>query len=323
MRKKNAYLTMVGIFVLITAGFFLYTYLQKQDEMTVQPTQVINENAKPNFAYMIYGGFGPDALNKAMDVAVIGQFIYVTDTNNKRVQVFDQAGNPLFRFGGEGEAPGKFKFPYGIAGDKNGNVYVADLYNSNISIFDSKGKFIKYFVDGKSKLLQSPGGLRIFNDRVYVTDIQKSKLFVFDMQGKKVQEIGQLGQKPGQFRAPNAVTLDRDGNIYVTDTGNQRVEMFDKTGKFKRIFNGTDNGQGDSVFVNPRGIGVDSRGILYVVSNLTHFIYGFDKDGKKVFIFGGSGDANDQFSLPNGLFIDENDQVYITDTMNQRVAVYK
>lgn len=322
MRKRNVYLTMVGIFVIITAAFFLYTYLQKQDQMAVQP-QSSDQNAKPNYSFMIYGGFGPDALNKPMDLAVVGQFIYATDTNNKRVQAFDLAGNPLFKFGGDGEGPGKFKFPYGIAGDKKGNVYVADLYNSNISIFDAKGKFIKYFIDKKSKLLESPGGLRIFNDKVYVTDIQKSKLLVFDMQGKKVQEIGQLGQKPGQLRAPNAVTLDRDGNIYVTDTGNQRIQMFDKAGKLKKVINGSPDGKGDSVFVNPRGIGVDSNGTLYVVSNLTHFIYGFDKDGKQLFVFGGSGEANDQFSLPNGLFIDENNQVYITDTMNQRIAVYK
>jgi DNA-binding beta-propeller fold protein YncE len=321
MRKRNVYLTMIGIFVLVTAAFFLYTYMQKKDELTLQPTEILG-NGKPSFSFMIYGGFGPDALNKPMDVAKVGQFIYVTDTNNKRVQVFDQAGTPLFKFGGDGEGPGKFKFPYGIAGDKNGNVYVADLYNSNISIFDSKGKFVKYFIDGKSKLLEAPGGLRIFNDKVYVTDIQKNKVFVFDMKGKKVQEIGQIGTKPGQFRAPNAVTVDQDGNIYVTDTGNQRIQFFDKSGKFKRIFNGSPDGKGTSTFVNPRGIGVDSKGTLYIVSNLTHFIYGFDKEGKQLFVFGGNGDANDQFSLPNGLFIDENDQIYITDTMNLRVAVY-
>jgi hypothetical protein len=51
-------------------------------------------------------------------------------------------------------------------------------------------------------------------------------------------------------------------------------------------------------------------------------VYGFNEKGEKVFEFGGMGDANEQFYLPNGLFVDDNDQVYITDTLNQRIAVY-
>ncbi len=122
------------------------------------------------------------------------------------------------------------------------------------------------------------------------------------------------------------VEFDKDGNLYVVDTGNQRVQVFDKDGKLVKIINGSPEGKGSSVLVNPRGIGIDSRGIVYIVSNLTHFVYGFDKNdmtGKSLFAFGGNGESNSQFSLPNGLYVDENDQVYITDTTNQRVAIYR
>ena len=137
-------------------------------------------------------------------------------------------------------------------------------------------------------------------------------------------EIGEPGIKQNQFRAPNGVAIDQDENIYVMDTGNQRIQEFDKAGKFIRIINGTaDGNQQNSVFVNPRGIAIDSRGIVYGVSNLTHTIYGFDQTGKQVFAFGGNGELNTQFALPNGLFIDSNDNIYITDSSNQRVAVYK
>ena len=145
------------------------------------------------------------------------------------------------------------------------------------------------------------------------------------MEGKLLKEIGEPGLNPGQLRAPNTVTVDRDENIYVVDTGNQRVQVFDKEGKFIRNVNGTAEGSGSSVFVNPRGIGVDSRGIIYVVSNLTHYVFGFDKEepGKSLFSYGGNGESQTQFALPNGLYVDENDYVYITDTMNQRIAVYR
>ncbi|WP_083436771.1 6-bladed beta-propeller [Thermincola ferriacetica] len=303
----------------------IYGYLfYNQVEVEAIPA-LVDPNGPPKFSRMIYGGFGEEALKKPMDVAVIGQFIYVTDTNNHRVQVFDTGGTPIFKFGKQGDGPGEFQFPYGIAGDNKGNVYVADLYNGGISVHDSKGKFIKYFAEKKpaEKTIETPGGLRIIDNKVYVTDITKSKVYVFDMEGKKLLEIGKMGIKEGELRAPNAVTADKEGNIYVVDTGNQRVQVFDKKGKFLRIINGSPDGKGPSQFVNPRGIGIDSRGIVYVVSNLTHFVHGFDREGNQVFTFGGNGSANDQFSLPNGLFITENDEVLITDTVNQRIAVYE
>lgn len=322
VKKRHVYNTMLSIFIAISAAFGYLFYTQTEVPAI---TTIVDPNGPPQFSRMIYGSFGDEALNKPMDVSVIGQFIYVTDTNNKRVQVFDLGGNPLFKFGQEGEGPGKFKFPYGIAGDSKGNVYIADLYNGCISVHDSKGKFIRFFAekDPREKLIDTPGGLRIYNDKVYVTDIGKSKLYVFDINGKMLQEIGRIGLGPGEFRAPNAVTVDKESNIYVVDTGNQRVQVFDKSGKFLRIINGSPKGNGPSSLVNPRGIGIDSRGIIYVVSNFTHYLYGFDQEGNQAFVIGGNGSANDQFDLPNGLFISENNEIFITDTMNQRVAVYE
>ena len=78
-----------------------------------------------------------------------------------------------------------------------------------------------------------------------------------------------------------------------------------------------------SVMVNPRGIGI--RGDkLYVVSNLTHIVYTFSLDGERLDeSFGEMGSMDNQFILPNGLFIDDNGRIYITDTANLRVAVWQ
>lgn len=320
-KKAGVYKLMLLTFFTVT-GFFAYSFITQTKIETF--ANMVDPNAPPQFSRIIYGGFGEEAFKKPMDVTINGQFIYVTDTRNKRVQVFDLEGTPLFKFGKEGEGPGQFRFPYGIDADSQGNIYVADLYNGCISVHDSKGKFIKYLVkkSPKEKLIESPGGLRIYNNKVYVTDIQQAKVLVFDLTGKKLQEIGKLGVKPGEFRAPNAVTVDKDGNIYVVDTGNQRVQAFDKNGKFVREINGSKDGKGISLFVNPRGIGVDSKGNIIVVSNLTHLIYAFNKEGKQVYVFGGNGSANDKFSLPNGLYVSGNGEIIITDTGNQRVAVF-
>jgi DNA-binding beta-propeller fold protein YncE len=310
------------IFILTIAAFVAIYFFNLSNEVTA-PIKKLNPNAPPTFSHYLYGDF-ENSLDKPMDVVKIGEFIYSSDTNNKQVQVFDVSGTPIYQFGKEGDGEGEFMFPYGIAGDKKGNVYVADLYNGKISIFDKKGKFITYFKEAnqKEKVIESPAALRIFDEKLYVTDIEKNKVFVFDLKGKILLEIGTPGTEDGQFRAPNAVAIDKDNNIFVSDSGNQRVQMFDEKGKYLKSINGSKDGKGSAVFVNPRGIAVDSRGILYVVNNLTHLVYGFNEKGEQVFDFGGMGSDNEQFYLPNGLFVDDKDQVYITDTLNQRIAVY-
>ncbi|MEH7095059.1 6-bladed beta-propeller [Neobacillus vireti] len=320
MKKKTVYMWMSGIVILVIAAFTAIYFLNMESTVK-KASNVIDPNSPPTFSQLFYGDFD-NALDKPMDVAKIGEFIYVSDTNNKRVQVFDSSGSPVFKFGKEGEGKGEFKFPYGIAGDKKGNVYVADLYNGKISIFDPKGKFIKYF-DDKEKLIKSPAGLRIFDEKLYVTDVQQNKVFVLNLSGKKLQEISTGATKDDTFKAPNAIALDKKTDeLFICDSGNQRVLAYDKNGKYLRTINGSKDGKGSSVFVNPRGIGVDSRGVLYVVNNLSHTIYGFNEKGEQIFTFGSMGDQNEQFYLPNGLYVDDNDRVYITDTLNQRVALY-
>lgn len=320
MKKKTIYLMMSGI-VILTIAVFTALYFLNMESALKKASNALSSDAPPTFSQLYYGDFD-NPLNKPMDVAKIGEFLYVSDANNKKVQVFDSSGSPVFKFGKEGTGQGQFTFPYGISGDKKDNVYVADLYNGKISIFDTKGKFIKYF-DDKGKVLKSPAGLRIYNEKLYVTDVQQSKVFVFKMNGEKVMEISAGVDKNDPLKAPNAIALDKkNDDIFVSDTGNQRVLVYDKTGKYLRTINGTKDGKGSSVFVNPRGIGIDSRGVLYVVNNLTHTVYGFDEKGEKKFSFGTMGDQNEQFYLPNGLFIDDNDRVYITDTQNERIALY-
>lgn len=321
-KKRYVFILMAILFFTVTAAFGATFYTQT--DLSAM-SDAVTPNGPPVFDRMVYGGFAEETLNKPMDVAQIGQLIYITDTNNKRVQVFDMTGTPAFKFGSEGDQPGQFRFPYGICGDNKGNVYVADLYNGCVSVHDSKGKFLKYLAESKptEKTIESPGGIRLKGDKIYVTDIKRNSVMIFDLNGKKLAEIGKLGVKPGEFRAPNSLAVDSDGNLFVSDSGNQRVQVFDKSGKFIRIINGTPDGKGASVFVNPRGIGIDSKSRVYVISNLTHVIFCFDKEGEQQFSLGGYGDGVDKFSLPNGLYINDNDEIFVTDTLNQRVAVYQ
>jgi DNA-binding beta-propeller fold protein YncE len=321
LKKKTTYIWMSAIVVLSVALFAVIYFFQLQDNAVKIASNV--KGGPPTLSYFIQGDLNTP-LTKPMDVAKVGEFIYVSDTNNQQVQVFDSSGTPIFKFGKKGSGDGQFQFPYGITGDKDGNVYVSDLYNGKISIFTPKGKFIKYFTDENKKadFVKSPGGLRISGKKIYITDIQQNKVMVYSLDGKKLLEITTATAKDDTLNAPNAVTVDDDQNIYVSDTGNQRLLVFDKNGKFKRLINGSTDGKGDSKFVNPRGIGVLGNGVVLMVDNMTHFVHGFDKDGKQVYQFGGLGSDKEQFYLPNGLFVDEKGEIFITDTVNQRIALY-
>jgi sugar lactone lactonase YvrE len=323
MKRRNVYIGM-ALIAIATAAVFTLLFMNNTKAVDTGLLKVLDPNGAPTHSQSLTGDFNKP-MEKPMDVAVNNSFTYVTDTNNKRVLAYDSGGNLLFSFGEDGSSEGQFKFPYGISVDEKGRVFVADLYNGNISIFDEKGKFIEYFAPEANKVgkVSAPAALRIIDKKVYVTDIKANKAYVFDMTGKLLLEVGKPGTNDGEFNAPNGITTDKEGNIYVVDTGNQRVQIFDKQGKFVKIINGSNNGQGESVFVNPRGIGIDSSGKMYVVSNLTHMVYGFDKDGKKIFQMGGMGEQNGQFYLPNGLFIDSKDNVYVTDTLNLRIQVFK
>lgn len=323
MKKKTTYIWM-GTIVGLTVILFAVIYFFHLQGSAVKVASSV-AGGRPTLSFYIQGDMN-NPLDKPMDAAKIGQFIYVTDTNHKQIQVFDSTGTPIFKFGKQGTGKGQFQFPYGITGDKDGNVYVADLYNGNISIFDPKGKFITYFTDDhkKADFLKTPAGLRIYDKELYVTDIQSGNVIKFDLlTGKKRLQLSTATAKDDPLNAPNAVTIDSNKNIYVSDTGNQRLIEYDKNGKFIKIINGSINGKGDSKFVNPRGIGVEPNGTLLMVDNMTHYVYGFDKNGKQVFQFGGLGADKDQFYLPNGLFVGNNGEIYITDTVNQRVAFYQ
>jgi DNA-binding beta-propeller fold protein YncE len=321
MKKKTVYV-LIGTIVGLTVVLFSVIYFFHLQDKAITVAKTVS-GGQPTLNNYIQGDLSAP-LDKPMDVTKVDQYIYVTDTNHHQVQVFDTSGAQVFQFGKQGTGQGEFQFPYGITSDKSGNIYVADLYNNKISVFTGKGKFIKYFTDESKKtdFLKSPGGLRIYNNNLFITDIQLGKVLEYSLSGKKLLELSAASSKDDKLNAPNAVAVDVDKNIYVSDTGNQRLVVFDKNGKFIRIINGSIDGKGDSKFVNPRGIGVEPNGTLLMVDNMTHYVYGFNKNGKQIFEFGGLGSDKDQFYLPNGMFVDSKGEVLITDTVNKRIAFY-
>jgi DNA-binding beta-propeller fold protein YncE len=275
------------------------------------------------FDKMIYGGFGDLQFDKPMAVTTAHGRVYISDSNNARIQVFDNAGNFLFTFGEKGRNAGEFLYPYGIAGDLNGNVYVSELYLNRVQVYNADGEYQRDFATGlvEDGLIKSPADITIVGSQMYLTDVSLNRVLVINLETEEL--VRQIGLEL-DVMAPNGVAVDEAGNIFVVDTGRQRVVVYGADGNPVRVINGTPTGHGiNSVLINPRGIGVDRSGNIYVVSNMSHTVFVFDREGKQIHSFGGQGDGNTQFLFPNGLHVDNGGRIFITDTANQRVAIYR
>lgn len=312
----------IGIFLVFVILFGILFFLNKNI------INVFNNNlpfsSTPSFLFSIYGSGMNGVLKKPMGVTVAHNKIYITDTDNNRVQVFDYEGNFILKFGSAGTDNGQFKFPYGIAVDNKGDIYVSDFYNHNIQIFDQNGQYKRNF-GIPNKDFSGPAGIAIDGNRLYLTDINESKIMIFDMSGKKLKEFGKSGKGKGELGAPNFLTINNN-QIYVSEASNRRVQVFDQSGKSLYIFDERDpkdKAKKTSYLVNPRGIGIDGKGQVYVASKITSKIFIFNIKGKYQSSFGSMGIEDEQFNLPNGLFVDGQGRIYITDYGNERVNVYQ
>lgn len=258
-----------------------------------------------NFLYE-FGAFGSEDGNfknpSGIAINSIGN-ILVTDTFNHRVQVFDSFGKFLFNFGSEctieidkrcidpdGLGPlevgdGQFDRPFGIAVDQLDNIFVADLFNNRIQVFDHLGNFLFKFgspcnyimssqlycvdPDGSGPLelgdgqFHNPAGV-IVNDlgNIIVSEIYNHRIQIFDSFGRFLNKFGVPGSGEGQFNLPSSITLDSENNIIVMDSGNNRIQVFDPSGGYLCQF-GT-HGSGEENLDNPSNAIVDHFGNIVI-----------------------------------------------------------
>ena len=161
--------------------------------------------------------------------------IYLSDTTNNRILVYNPEGTLLGAWGADGgngtagTGPGQFNSPRGIAIDAAGNVYVADYYNDRIEKLSSTGSFIgEWGIKGtRPGRFENPAGVAIDGaGHVYVVDYGNNRVEAFNENGTYLQEWGLRGTALGDFSQPTAIAVGCEGAVYVADTNNNRVERF-------------------------------------------------------------------------------------------------
>ncbi len=159
--------------------------------------------------------------------------VYVADTGNKRVRVYDSNGNFVRDIGSGGTGEGQLNEPSGIALHPDGRVFVADTWNRRVAVFNSDGTFLtNYPVRGWREELGNRPYIALDPERnlLYITDPDAGRVLVYDIDGNCLGSFGQLNREnpsAAEFGTIGGVAVDADGNLYVVDLGVGRVLRFD------------------------------------------------------------------------------------------------
>jgi sugar lactone lactonase YvrE len=245
--------------------------------------------------------------------------IYIADTYNNRVQVFDASGTYRGSWGQKGIGQGSFVLPYDIAADKHGHVYVADTYNFRIQKFDTNGRFIlqwgqKGAGTGQFAFLS---GIAVGPEgSVYTTDAKMHRIQVFDRDGRYLRSWGQPGKDNGSFVTPMGLDVDDQGNVYVADSKMRRIQKFGSRGNFLATMTLTN-------LVYPTDVSVDRQsGNIFVLDGASHYFWELSPTGQNLRSFGGPGRNSAQFVKPYGICTDDAGNVFVADTGNSRIQKF-
>ena len=161
------------------------------------------------------------------------------------------------------------------------------------------------------------------NGRIIVTHPQLHKVSVFSSSWQQQFSIGsRLGEKHGQFDTPRGVATDCHGNIYIADSCNNRVQKFDKNGKFICSSSEQTKGADTGCIQLPTGIAVSDRNEVYVCDGHAHCIMVFNAELTLVRTLGCKGTKEGQFHHPTGIAVDNSRSVvYVADQGNHRVCM--
>ena len=293
------------------------------DEPRIQYVDTIRSTLdvgmKTGAADVLFGGEQTQAMTKPYGVAVDSKgVIYVTDPG--RVFVFD-LHNKSYGFIGMDPGQGKLAFPIGIAASADGRLYVTDVSQDRVFVYRGN-KYIAAM--GQKGEFEGPSGVAVDDMRglVYVADAKKHYVVVYSSKDyAKIRTIGVRGTAEGEFNYPTNIALDAEGKVYVVDSGNFRVQIFDAEGKFLRAMGKLGDTPGS--LARPKGIAVDSEGHIYVVDTAFANIQIFNKEGNLLLAVGGHGDPPGKFWLPAGMAIDHQDRLYVVDQYPGLVQIFQ
>ncbi|MDH5691865.1 MAG: 6-bladed beta-propeller [Gammaproteobacteria bacterium] len=268
-----------------------------------------------------------EGLAKPYSIAVRKNRLFISDTQQRAIFMFDLENRKTKLFGREG--PGSLLKPLGLDISKDDELYVVDITAKRIAVYDLDGNYIRGL--GDKTLFVRPTGIAISPDgqKLYVSDTggidsDKHRILVLDAKtGELLHTIGKRGEDSAEFNLPLQLSTDTEGNIYIVDSANFRVQGFNPQGKHIVSFGSA--GRQPGQFSRPKGITTDLNGNILVVDTAFGNFQIFDPQGKLLLHVGERSTAGGPglFMLPAGIEVDENGRIYVIDQFFRKVDIFR
>lgn len=237
---------------------------------TIHGAVIVVDKVAKNF--WLFGREGQGKLSVPVDIAVDGERgrIYVSDSKNKVVNIYDMNGFFLMNITGGGPE-GSFERPTGLAIDKKlRRLYVADTLKHKFFVFSLDGKYISTIGSrgGEDGQFNYPIYVAINSkNEVYIVDSGNFRVQAFDSEGKFIRKFGRIGDCVIDcFARPKGIAIDSEDHVYVSDAAFNNFRLFNPDGQM--LMDVGHAGRGPGEFRNPAGISIDQQDRIYVVDQL-------------------------------------------------------
>lgn len=273
-------------------------------------------------------GDAPGMFDDPTGIAISGDEIFIADSRNGRIQVFDIEGRFRRTFGTTGDGAGELDRPMNltIQGDE---LYVPEYFNDRIQVFDLDGTPIRVIGeagDGRGQF-NAPGGVAVGTDgTLYVADFYNQRVQQLAPDGTYIDQIGETGTSgfwAGEFNYPTDVAIAPDGTLFVADGYNDRVQVFDTGGNFSHKWGGPFAinifGPFNGWFATVTNIAIDDQGNVFVADFYNHRIQKFTPNGTFLTAFGAEGSGPGEFFFPIALDVMPDGSLYVVDFGNNRI----
>ena len=221
-------------------------------------------------------------LKRPVSIEIDEAGFIVIDSEDYKIKKFDFSGRLLFTTGTKGDGPGQFMRPSGIALSPEGYVYVSDAKKNTVQVFAperSPVPSVEVMPPRESVNLLNEVNVKAsdvcwWGDVLYAVSSEDNAIYVIE--GSSVRRMI-TGMDKYRLKGPSGIAIDRDGYIWVSDTGNDRILKFSQDGKPVAEYGGPGSREGR--FSSPRGIYISSKGIVYIADSGNGRIQILNKDG--------------------------------------------
>lgn len=272
-----------------------------------------SDNVQKPFYLFSFNGGSKNHLNEpTFALSAANGKIFVSDSGNHRIAVFNERGKFLYEIGGTASKK-TLSYPYGLGVLGGERLIIADTMARAIYEFKFNGEYVRNWLADTTNI--EPAGVFVTsNQLVYVTDLGGKKILVFSKQGKLIKTVI---SKSITLSSPQGISVNDDGTFWVADGGNYNVKLIQPDGELKFLFDGGPDWPLSSI----KGLAVDKEQRIYVADTLSNTVRVFDQKGNNLASLS-SGKTGQKMQFPVGISVDSKGRIYTADQGNNQIQVW-